>query len=114
MGAPGVEGALHAEHLRLPLVEDQVLLQAARATGGDDLGADRRVAHRQYPRLDAEAAGDLRLRIGRAAAVVEEQAAVEAGCQVAVGKAEPAGSAELLEAVEDGEVVVFDPPAALL
>ncbi len=94
-------------------VEDQVLLQGAPAGGGDDLGADGGVGHRQHPGLDPEAAGDLRLGVGRAAAVVEELAAVEAGGEVAVGEAEPAGGAEALQALEGVEAVVADAPAAL-
>ena len=104
---------LDPEHLGLAAVDDQVLLQAALAGRGPHPGADRRVAHRQHPGGDPERAGDLRLGVGRAAAGVEELAAVEAGGEVAVGEAEPVRRAEPGEALEDGEGVVADPPAAL-
>ena len=45
---------------------------------------------------------------------VDELAPVEAGGEVAVGEAEPARGAEPLQALEDGEGVVADTPAALL
>ena len=76
-------------HVGLAAVDDQVLLQVAPAGRGRHPGPHRRVAHRQHPGLDPEPAGDLRLRVGRAAALVEELAPVEAGGEVAVGEAEP-------------------------
>ena len=95
-------------------VDDQVLLQLAPPGRGHDLGPHRRVAHRQHAWRDPEPAGDLRLRVGRPPALVEELAPVEAGGEVAVGEAEPVRRAEPREALEDGEAVVADPPAALL
>ena len=56
-------------------------------------------------RLDAEGPGDLGLRAGAGAALVDEGAAVEAGREVAVGEVEPVGRAELDQAVEDGRRV---------
>ena len=88
--------------------------RSRRPAAVSDLGADRRVRHRQHLRLDPEAAGDLRLGVGLAAALLEELAPVEAGGEVAVGEAEPARRAEPLQALEDGEGVLADPPAALL
>ena len=84
--------------LGLAAVDDQVLLQVAPPGRGQHLGPHRLVAHRQHPRLDPEAAGDLRLGVGQAAALVEELAPVEAGGEVAVGEAEPVGRAELRRA----------------
>ena len=102
------------EHLGLAAVDDQVLLQRALAGGGLDPRADRRLAHRQHLRLDAERSRDLRLGVGQPAALLEELAPVEAGGEVAVGEAEPARRAELGQAVEDREAVVAQAPAALL
>ena len=45
---------------------------------------------------------------------VDEHSPVQAGGEVAVGEAEPVGSAEADQAVEGGEGVALDAPAALL
>ena len=74
----------------------------------------RLLAHRQDRARDAERARDLRLGGGQGAALGDEVGPVEAGGEVAVGEPEPAGRAELLEALVDGEGVVADAPAALL
>ena len=57
----------------------------------------------------AERARDLRLRRGQGAALGEEVGAVQAGGEVAVGEAEPAGRPELLEPLGDREGVVLIP-----
>ena len=98
----------------LPAVEDQVLLQPAPAGGGQNLGTDRAVAHRQHPGRDPEPRCDLGLGIGGAAARREELAAVEAGGEVAIGEAEPVRRTDLRHPLDDGEAVVAQPPAALL
>src|SRR6185436_13448811 len=59
-------------------------------------------------------AGDLRLGIGQAPALVEELAPVEAGGEVAVGETEPARRPEPAQPLEDREAVVLQAPAALL
>ncbi len=105
---------LDAEDVRLAAVDDQVLLQVAPPRRGQDLGTDRRVRHRQDPCLDPERARDLRLGVGRAPALLDELAPVEAGGEVAVGEAEPARGAEPLQPLAHGEGVVANAPAALL
>ena len=105
---------LDPEDVGLAAVEDQVLLQLAPAVLGDHLGADLLVGHRQHPRLDPEAARDLRLRVGLAPARAHELGAVEAGGEVAVREAEPVRRAEVRHPLHHREGVVAEAPAALL
>ena len=75
-------------------------------TGSSHIGRTARVGP-ERPR-------DLGLCVGAAAALGDELAPVQAGREVAVGEAEPVGRPEPDQAVEDGERVVLDSPAALL
>ena len=101
--------------LGLGVLGDQELLQAAPALGGLDLGAHRLLAHRQHraPSTPSARAICACAAVRRPPSAMNSRA-VEAGGEVAVGEPEPVGRPELDQAVEDGEGVVLDAPAALL
>ena len=99
---------------RLPVVEDQELLELPPARLGEDPGRYPLLGHRQHGGSGAKRSPDLALRSGERAALRDEVGAVEAGGEVAIGEREPPRRPEPLESLVDDRGVCANAPAALL
>ncbi len=96
------------------MVADQVLLELPPAVRRPHPGPDGLVAHRQDRCADTQSVRELRRDGREAVAAIEATPPLQAEGEVAIGEPEPIRGAECLEALEDGEGVVPDPPSLLL
>ncbi len=93
---------------------DEILLEFEPAVGGQQLGPDWCVSHRQQTRPEPERCGKVRRHLGQALSLAQPGRAPEVEPQVAIAELEPGGCPEPREHRGARPGLIRDPPACLL